>query len=223
MTTQSKPEYWDQTAEQFDAIYSGKAKHALGRWLDRWLRRDIYDRIDETVRVADELGRGSSVLDVGTGTGRLCLPLAKAGHPVTGVDMSPRMLEIARDLADRSGVGGACTFIIGDFLHETPAGLDDETRFDLIACLGVVDYISDVRPMLARMAALQPKRIVVSYPKAGTLRSHLRRLRYRVQGLDCPLYFYEPGQIEELGDEIGYGDTRIHALGELYFTIHSRS
>jgi len=223
MTAQSKPQYWDQTAEAFDSIYSGHAKHPVLRWLDRWLRRDIYDRIDETVRVAAELGDGATVLDVGTGTGRLCLPLAKAGHPVTGVDFSPQMLAIARDLAREGGVSGSCTFLVGDFLHETPPELADSRRFDLIACLGVVDYISDARPLLERMASLGPKRIVVSYPKARTLRSLLRRARYRLQGLDCPLFFYEPAQIRQLGADVGYADTQILNMGELYFTIHSRS
>jgi SAM-dependent methyltransferase len=37
------------------------------------------------------------VLELGCGTGRVCLALAGAGHEVTGVDRSRGMLEIARD------------------------------------------------------------------------------------------------------------------------------
>ena len=222
MIAQSKPQYWDTTAESFDAIYSGRAKSSALRLLDRWLRRDIYERVDATVALANELGSSISVLDVGTGTGRLCLPLAKAGHRVTGVDFSPQMLDIARELARRDGVEASCSFLLGDFLNETPEALRT-ARFDLVACLGVVDYIADVQPLLERMTTFGPDRIVVSYPKAGTVRSQLRRLRYRVQGLDCPLFFYEPEQIRRLGESVGYAHTQIHSLGELYFTVHARA
>ena len=43
--------------------------------------------------------QGLRVLDVGTGTGALALMLAEMGHEVTGIDMSERMLKIARDKA----------------------------------------------------------------------------------------------------------------------------
>ncbi|MGH2611132.1 MAG: class I SAM-dependent methyltransferase, partial [Tepidiformaceae bacterium] len=41
-----------------------------------------------------------AVLEVGTGTGRIALALARAGHEVTGVDPSAAMLEVARGKAE---------------------------------------------------------------------------------------------------------------------------
>jgi SAM-dependent methyltransferase len=46
--------------------------------------------------LAAEAGAGAAVLDVGCGTGRLLLPLARAGHAVVGVDASAAMLERCR-------------------------------------------------------------------------------------------------------------------------------
>lgn len=40
--------------------------------------------------------RPGRVLELGCGTGRVLLPLARAGHPVTGVDSAPAMLALAR-------------------------------------------------------------------------------------------------------------------------------
>ena len=41
---------------------------------------------------------GASILELGCGTGRILRPLAALGHPVTGVDDSPAMLDRSPDL-----------------------------------------------------------------------------------------------------------------------------
>lgn len=46
---------------------------------------------------------GSTLLDLGCGTGNHALSLARRGYRVTGVDISPRMLDIARRKAEREG------------------------------------------------------------------------------------------------------------------------
>jgi SAM-dependent methyltransferase len=49
---------------------------------------------DARARVAPAPGSGSGrVLDVGAGTGRVALALARAGHPVTAVDLDAELLE----------------------------------------------------------------------------------------------------------------------------------
>jgi SAM-dependent methyltransferase len=57
----------------------------------------------EDIALVRELARraGGPVLELMCGTGRVLLPLAEAGFTLTGVDISPAMLEIARaNLAD---------------------------------------------------------------------------------------------------------------------------
>jgi SAM-dependent methyltransferase len=44
------------------------------------------------------------VLDVGAGTGRVALQLAKAGHAVTALDLDPALLAALRERADQAGV-----------------------------------------------------------------------------------------------------------------------
>ena len=70
-------------------------------------RYDVFDpekaAADEDVRffVSEGRKRGGPVLEIGCGPGRVLIPLARAGHPVTGVDSSPEMLIRARKNAAR--------------------------------------------------------------------------------------------------------------------------
>ena len=47
---------------------------------------------------------GLRVLDVGCGTGRHAIPLARAGAQVTGFEPTPQMLELARSKAQQEGL-----------------------------------------------------------------------------------------------------------------------
>ncbi len=50
------------------------------------------------------LPKGSKILDMGCGTCRHSIELAKHGYKMTGVDLSSRMLEVAKENADKEGV-----------------------------------------------------------------------------------------------------------------------
>jgi SAM-dependent methyltransferase len=76
------------------------------------VRPDIAFYVDEANRV----GEGSVVLELGSGTGRLTLPLARAGHPMIGLDLSPAMLTRARArlAAEPEEVRRRVTLLAGD-------------------------------------------------------------------------------------------------------------
>ena len=67
-------------------------------------------------RVAAEAG--GTVLELGCGTGRISLPLAKSGVDVVGVDRSERMLDRARTRTSRTarttGTSGTISFVRAD-------------------------------------------------------------------------------------------------------------
>lgn len=62
--------------------------------------------VNEVDFLLEELGlpTGGSVLDVGCGTGRHAIELARRGYAVTGLDLSPEMLARAADAAEAAGV-----------------------------------------------------------------------------------------------------------------------
>jgi ubiquinone/menaquinone biosynthesis C-methylase UbiE len=51
---------------------------------------------DEAFYAAEALKAGSPVLELGTGTGRIAIPIAEKGVQVTGLDLSPSMLAVFR-------------------------------------------------------------------------------------------------------------------------------
>lgn len=59
-----------------------------------WLHASVVADIDWLLTQAAHTG--GPILELGCGTGRLLLPLARAGWPVTGVDRSAEMLALAR-------------------------------------------------------------------------------------------------------------------------------
>lgn len=76
------------------------------RNLEMGTRSDVYEPADDSFLLAESLdvSGGSSVLDVGTGTGLLALVAAeKAGH-VLGVDVNPEAVRLARENAKLNGI-----------------------------------------------------------------------------------------------------------------------
>lgn len=57
---------------------------------------------------------GSPILELGCGTGRVLLPLARQGYQISGLDISPSMLDTARAKVDAEGLGDRVTFVEQD-------------------------------------------------------------------------------------------------------------
>jgi len=75
---------WDEHAERYDEWY--KTFHgAVEHYVDWELLRGHLPR-----------NKDARILDAAGGTGRITLPLAKMGYSITLCDVSPRMLDVAR-------------------------------------------------------------------------------------------------------------------------------
>lgn len=70
---------------------------------------------------------GSPVLELACGTGRVLLPLARQGYQVTGVDVSPAMLAVARSKVAAEDLADRVTLVEGDM-----KALDLAGRFNLV-------------------------------------------------------------------------------------------
>lgn len=95
-------------------------------------RTDFIDASVDWIRQTFELGPGRRVIDLGCGPGLYVDRLARTGARVTGIDISPRSIEYARDAAAREGL--TVEYLLGDYLS-----LDLEGRYDL-ALMIMCDY-----------------------------------------------------------------------------------
>ena len=77
---------------------------------------------------------GRPVLELGCGSGRLLLPLARAGYQVTGLDNSPAMLALARERLERepAEVQQRVTLLEGDMVAFDRPG--EQYRLAVVAC-----------------------------------------------------------------------------------------
>ena len=77
--------------------------------------------------LATVAGAGSKVLELGCGTGRQLIPLARSGHRVTGVDLSAPMLAECRAALDDAGF--EAELVEGDFRNVKLRG-----KWPLVVC-----------------------------------------------------------------------------------------
>jgi len=116
--------------------------------------------------VADEAGDGP-ILELGCGTGRVLLPLARAGHEITGLDLSGEMLERCRAKlrAEAPGVRERARLVAADM-----TSFELDRRFAAIICpFGGFQQLRTVEQQLAcldrcRAHLLPHGRLVLDLP-----------------------------------------------------------
>ena len=128
-------------------------------------RRPAYVRLDigeqfELVRdaIRDNNGPGRSspqkILEVGCGPGYLSLELARAGFDVTGLDVSPKCIEVAIRFADsdpQKQDRGRLNHLVGDFYTHPDI---QEDYFDAIVFLGALHHFPDQDATVSRARSL---------------------------------------------------------------------
>ena len=111
----------------------------------------IYDKINEEIDYSSwadfiekiiernyEKGKPELLLDLGCGTGRMTVELAKRGYDMTGVDYSVEMLDAARARAAEAGLDGKILWLCQDIRAFELYGTVDVT----VSCLDTLNHLT---------------------------------------------------------------------------------
>ncbi|MGE0718569.1 MAG: class I SAM-dependent methyltransferase [Alphaproteobacteria bacterium] len=124
-----------------------------------------YDRL----RAAGLLAEGAAVLDAGCGTGQMSIPLAAAGHPVSGYDISAAMAAIARG---KCRPGWRARYATADVRALPEAG----GAFDAVVVSKLFMHVADWRAACREtLRVLRPGGTFVHLAERGAFANPVRR------------------------------------------------
>jgi SAM-dependent methyltransferase len=165
--------------------------------------------VSDVAVAALRLSPAERMLDIACGTGNAALVAHRGGAVVTGLDASPRLLEVAR-----TRVPGA------EFVHGNAAQLPfDDDQFDVVASVFGVIFARPAERVVAEIArVLRPggRAVITTWPPRGPIFaavSLMRQALARSRPPDtsaAPVNWGDPAVVEQL---LGpYGDVAVTEL-----------
>jgi SAM-dependent methyltransferase len=137
------PDVYGRTFEMDEVALAAMAERMEARGTDPFVAAVIDEYMAGLIQSPSD-----TVLEVGCGTGVVARAIARrpeAKGPVTAVDISPRLIEMARRLAQEGGLGGRIDFRVGD-AH----GLDlPDGGFDVVVMHTLVTHVAEPAAVLA--------------------------------------------------------------------------
>ena len=160
---------------------------------------------------------GRRVLDVGTGTGRAALLLARGGARVVGVDASEPMLAVARRRAEQERA--QVEFRAGD-AHALEFG---DRAFDTVVSLRVLMHTPRWRTCVAELCRVADRLIVIDYPSsrsAARLESAARGALHRLGIRTEPYRVFSDRQIAAELERGGFAVRAVRRQFVLPIALH---
>ncbi len=173
------------------------------RYRYRWFGLEHSQR--QLLRGLERIGyHGASLLEIGCGVGYLHQWLLKHGAAkATGVDLSPVMLEEARQLAREQGLGNKVFYRQGDFI-ELSECLDSA---DIVLLDKVICCYPDAEGLLARASEKAGRVLALTYPRAHPLNRFgmgALNLLLSLSGSDFRTWLHDPEHIEKYLSDLGW-------------------
>ena len=176
-----------------------------GRY-DRWYqsrRGALYDRVEKRAmdRLLPDASKGKRLLDIGCGTGHWSVYFARRGFDVTGVDISERMIRVAR-AKDNFG----SRFQVADAQNLPFA--DDQ--FDVAAAVTVIEFATHPKRVVAEMARCVKKRTgTLAIGALNALAPYNQARRAQQGSAYACAHLLSPQETQDLLSRFGRVDMRI--------------
>jgi len=155
------------------------------------------------------ISSGSKILEIGCGPGHNSLEFARNGHHVTGIDLSPKCIEIAKKtLAANTHLDGfgSLTYHCANFMESDIPGMP----FDAVFFYGALSHFPDIEFTLDKVnSLLKPGGKLLIYDTGVDVYTEKdAAIMYTVKTLlSLTGHYYEkqllPKNDEEIGEEIG--------------------
>lgn len=173
---------WNQQATSWDA-------RSENMW-ERGSRKDIISFIEK------HIAKGSSIIDIGCGSGYGTYKLKQAGYEATGIDVSQKMIELATEqFADQSINYFVCN--ISELVHKPE-------RYDGILAINVLEWTEDPAEAISDLHSILHDKgylcVGILGPTAGPRQNSYPRLR----GEDVIFNTMMPWEFEKLASELGF-------------------
>ncbi len=190
--------YFEEIARKFDSYYREEAdtRGLIGRIAHAIFRRPgMVRRFGATFSFLGEIGE-KRILDVGCGSGIYSIEVARRGGYPTGIDVSPMMIELARENAGKAGCSDRCSFMIKDLNDFEPEG----GVYDAVIAIGLFDYIhpEKQRGVLAKLLSLTEGQVIATFPKRWVPGAFIRAIWFMTKDLD--VYFVTRSHVRGLVD-----------------------
>lgn len=144
--------FWSKRLKSTDplaAVLTYNAPKILNEIYDKWEKESLKKAISGRIT-------GKKALDIGCGTGRISLVLAKLGAEVTSLDLSAAMLKYLELEARKRKVASRITTIESS-ADKLPL---DDNSFDIVTCFGLLEHLPAVvrrKTILEALRVLKPK------------------------------------------------------------------
>jgi SAM-dependent methyltransferase len=181
----TEPEFLRATRESYDTVAGDYAKRFSGELAVKPLERGMLSAFADFVRAAG----GGPVSDVGCGTGRVTAYLHSLGLDVSGIDLSPGMLAVARKEHPE------LRFAEGSMLN---LDLPDGSLSGLLAWYSIIHVPRELLPdvFAGFRRALAPGGYLLLAFQVGGDTGH--RAEAFGHSIDLDFYRQQPDRIEEL-------------------------
>lgn len=103
-------------------------------------------------------GTGGKILDVGTGTGKLSLPLIRQSRLVSSVDSSLEMLRIAEKKAKREGM------VLNSVICDAHRLCFRDKAFECVIASRVLMHLQDWRRGLSELCRVAERTVIIDFP-----------------------------------------------------------
>lgn len=204
MNTRSKSEkFWDRVAKYFD-------------WVEK---KDEPINIKIIEKTRNRLNSRNIVLDYGCGNGKAAIEIASSVKKISGIDISSKMIEIAKRKAEERKVQNI------DFAQATI--FDEKLKtgsFDAILCFYLLHLVEDTPKVMQRINdLLKPGGLIISATPCikrtyyGFLLSPMSKM-----GLIPPIKLFKISELENLMTDGNFDIVEVACLdksGQQYYIV----